>query len=100
MKGSVIHELDDRPVVEIIDLLIWKSMLERTPSAHSFAIGVNYGRNFSLRRPVCQPLITGILPDASGVMIFEPDLEQGMEIQFMLRDSNKMIESRKTIQNG
>ena len=26
---------------------------------------------------------------------FEPDLEQGMEIQFMLRDGNKMIESAR-----
>jgi small ligand-binding sensory domain FIST len=40
-------------------------------------------------------LITGILPDGSGIGIFEPDLKEGMEIQFMFRDGHLMIESAR-----
>jgi small ligand-binding sensory domain FIST len=35
------------------------------------------------------------LPNGEGVGIFEPDFETGTEIQFMLRDAEKMIESAK-----
>lgn len=39
-------------------------------------------------------LIAGILPDSSGIVMFEPDLEEGMEIQFMVRDTtNRILES-------
>ncbi len=40
-------------------------------------------------------MITGALPNGEGIDIFEPDLEPGTEIQFMLRDTAKMIESAK-----
>ncbi len=40
-------------------------------------------------------LITGVLPDKDGIMIFEPDLEVGTRIQFMLRDSQEMILSAR-----
>ncbi len=35
------------------------------------------------------------MPDGKGIGLFEPGLESGMEIQFMLRDSEKMLESTK-----
>ena len=34
-------------------------------------------------------------PNGEGVGIFEPDFEEGTEIQFMLRDTAKMVESAK-----
>ena len=36
-----------------------------------------------------------VLPDGEGIVIFEPDLEQGMDIQFMLRDADEISESTK-----
>ena len=35
------------------------------------------------------------MPDGEGIVLFEPDLEEGTEILFMLRDSKKMIESAR-----
>jgi small ligand-binding sensory domain FIST len=40
-------------------------------------------------------LITGVLPNREGIMLFEPDLEVGTRIQFMLRDSQEMILSAR-----
>ena len=40
-------------------------------------------------------LITGVMPDGESIGIFEPDLIEGMEFQFMLRDGQKMIESAR-----
>ena len=40
-------------------------------------------------------MITGALPEGKGIEIFEPDLEKGVEIQFMLRDSGEMIKSAR-----
>jgi len=38
-------------------------------------------------------LITGTLPDDEGIVLFEPDLEEGTEILFMLRSPETMMES-------
>ena len=35
------------------------------------------------------------MPDGKSIGIFEPDLALGTEIQFMLRDSSRMMESAK-----
>jgi small ligand-binding sensory domain FIST len=35
------------------------------------------------------------MPEGRGIVIFEPDLEVGTEILFMLRDSRQMMESAK-----
>ena len=40
-------------------------------------------------------LIVGVTPQGDGVVLFEPDLEPGTEIQFMLRDGQVMIDSAR-----
>jgi len=96
MKGSIIYELDGKPIVEIIDKLYGNQGWREQVPLNLLTVGVNYGEQFQYQEDkYVNRLITGILPDGSGIGIFEPDLEQGMEIQFMLRDSNKMIESAK-----
>lgn len=96
MQGSVIHELDGRPVVEIIDELYGNQSWREQHPLNLLTIGANNGDKFQYREEeYINRLITGILPDGSGIGIFEPDLEQGMEIQFMLRDGNMMIESAR-----
>jgi len=94
MQGSIIYELDGRPIVDTIDELYGdKNWREQYP-LNLLTIGVNYGDRFSYQEDkYVNRLITGILPDGSGIGLFEPDLEQGMEIQFMLRDGNIMVES-------
>ncbi|OQY02325.1 MAG: hypothetical protein B6I22_13600 [Desulfobacteraceae bacterium 4572_123] len=96
MQDSVIYELDGRPIVEIIDGLYGDPGWREQHPLNLLTIGVNYGDKFQHKEEkYVNRLITGILPDGSGIGIFEPDLEQGMEIQFMLRDGNMMIESSK-----
>lgn len=96
MQDSIIYELDGKPIVEIIDKFYGNQEWREQHPLNLLTIGVNYGEQFQYQEErYVNRLITGILPDASGIGIFEPDLEQGMEIQFMLRDSNIMIESAK-----
>ena len=96
MHGAVIFELDGRPVVEIIDEYYGDQRWREQHPLNLLTIGVNYGERFQYQEDeYVNRLITGILPDGSGIGLFEPDLEQGMDIQFMLRDGNKMIESAR-----
>ena len=96
MQGSVIYELDGRPIVETIDESYGDQSWRKQHPLNLLTIGVNYGEKFQHQEDeYVNRLITGILPDGSGIGIFEPDLEQGMEIQFMLRDGNMMVESSR-----
>jgi hypothetical protein len=95
-QGSVIYELDGRPIVETIDESYGDQSWRKQHPLNLLTIGVNYGEKFQHQEDeYVNRLITGILPDGSGIGIFEPDLEQGMEIQFMLRDGNMMVESSR-----
>lgn len=96
MQGAVIHELDGRPIVEIIDELYGDRHWRDQHPLNLLTLGVNYGERFRYQEEeYVNRLITGILPDGNGVGIFEPDLEPGMEVQFMLRDGTMMIESAR-----
>jgi len=97
MEGSIIYELDGRPVVETIDELYGNRNWREQHPLNLLTIGVNYGEKFRYNEDqFVNRLITGILPDGTGIGIFEPDLEQGTEVQFMLRDGNMMIESARS----
>ncbi|MGV8075480.1 MAG: FIST signal transduction protein [Syntrophobacteraceae bacterium] len=95
--GAVIYEIDDQPAVEMIDALYENREWRGKHPIDLLTIGVNHGAKFAPPDEACyvNRLITGALPDGSGIGIFEPDLEPGTEIQFMLRDSSKMIESAR-----
>ncbi len=96
IQGAVINELDGKPIVEIIDKIYGGQDWREHHPLDLLTIGVNYGEKYTYQEDIyVNRLITGILPDGSGIRIFEPDLEQGMEIQFMLRDGNIMVESAK-----
>ncbi len=96
IQGSVIYELDGRSIVEIIDELYGDQNWREQHPLNLLSIGVNYGERFKYKEDeYVNRLITGILPDGNGIGIFEADLEQDMEIQFMLRDSNLIIESAR-----
>ena len=96
MQGSVINKLDDQPIVEIIDEIYRDQDWRKQQPLNLLTIGVNYGERLTYQEDkYVNRLITGILPDCSGIGMFEPDLEEGTEIQFMLRDGNKMISSAR-----
>ena len=43
-------------------------------------------------------LIVGVSPDEKGIIPIEPYFHEGDEIQFMLRDNNRMIETAGMIE--
>jgi hypothetical protein len=97
MEGSVIYELDGMPVADIIDGLFGSRQWRDQRPVNLLTIGVNYGEKYGEPREenYVNRLIIGALPDGSGISMFEPDLEEGVDIQFMLRDTRKMMESAR-----
>jgi hypothetical protein len=97
MQGDVIYEIDGEPAATVIDGLYGsRDWRDRTPVS-LVSIGVNLGEKYgAVAEENCViRLITGVLPDGAGISLFEPDLETGSEILFMLRDSRKMLESAR-----
>jgi len=94
---SVIYELDGKPIVEMIDALYGNRDWRHQRPVNLLTIGKNYGERYKqpIEENYVNRLITGCLPNGEGIGIFEPDFKTGEEIQFMLRDTEKMIESAK-----
>lgn len=97
IDGDRLHEVDGRPVVELIDELYGSELWREQRPVNMLTIGVNHGPKYAEPREdkYVNRLITGALPDGRGVGLFEPDLEVGTEFQFMLRDGCKMVESAR-----
>lgn len=97
IKGDVIYEVDGKPIVEIIDNMYRTQDWQEQHPLQLLTIGVNHGKRHAMFQEsnYVNRLITGILPGGEGVGIFEPDFEEGTEIQFMWRDDEEMLESTK-----
>ena len=97
MEGPFIYEVDGKPVVRLIDDMYGNQDWQHQMPVRRLTIGVNLGERFGEfnESEYVNRLITGVLPEGRGIAIFEPDLANGTEIQFMLRDSDKMIESAR-----
>ena len=95
IEGPVIYEVDGLPVVRLIDEMYGNQDWQTQLPVKRLTIGVNYGAKYGEYKEgeYVNRLIAGILPDGKGIVIFEPDLEMGTEILFMLRDSKQMMES-------
>lgn len=94
-KGPVIYELDGKPVVHLIDEQYGTRDWRRQIPVKRLTIGVNHGEKFGdlKEENFVNRLITGVLPNGEGIVIFEPDLVEGTEIMFMLRNNKTMTES-------
>lgn len=95
INGPVIYGIDDRPATAVIDEVYGNPTWREQIPVQRLAIGVNYGDKFGdfQEDRVVARLIAGVLPDDTGLVLFEPDLEIGTEFQFLLRDGQTMIES-------
>jgi hypothetical protein len=95
IEGPVIYELDNKPIVEIINEMYGNEEWQKQVPVGRLTIGVNYGEKFGEFKEdqYVNRLITGVLPNKEGIILFEPDLEAGTEIQFMLRDSDIILHS-------
>ena len=97
-EGPVVFELDDRPAVEVINEMYGSEDWQKQLPVKRLTLGCNMGERFALEyqeSDYVNRLILCPLPDQSGIVMFESDLEAGAEIQFMLRDSEAMIESAR-----
>ena len=60
-------------------------------------VGIGYWEimNLPLQNNFVNRLISGVLPDGKGIVLFEPDLKEGTNILFMLRYNKMMIASAR-----
>ncbi|NTW59090.1 MAG: hypothetical protein HGA43_07980 [Nitrospirae bacterium] len=98
IKGQVIYEFDGRPAARVIDDIYGDQQWRTQVPVRRLTVGVNHGDRFGTFQEgeYVNRLIAGVLPEEDGIVIFEPDLEEGTEILFMLRDSEKMMDSVRT----
>jgi len=97
MKGSIVYELDHKPIVDIIDGLFGNEDWKHENPSSLLTLGINHGEKYAPPREeqYVNRLISGVLPDGKGISLFEPDLLQGEEVQFMLRDISMIHESAR-----
>jgi hypothetical protein len=98
IDGATIYEIDNRPVVEVINEIYGSEEWQQQNPVKLLTIGVNHGERFWTEyneEDFLNRLIIGILPDKSGIVLFEPDFCVGDEILFMIRDSRLMIKSAR-----
>ena len=96
-REAEIYEVDGRPVVDLINELYGNLDWQRQKPVKRLTIGVNHGEKFSEidEGNFVNRLISGVLPQREGIVLFEPDLAEGTEIMFMLRDAHEMIRSAR-----
>jgi hypothetical protein len=96
-EGPVIYELDGRPVVKIIDEQYGSSEWRRQNPVHRLTLAINHSEKYGdfTETDFVNRLISGALPDEKGIVLFEPDIEEGEEVLFMLRNGAMMIDSAK-----
>ena len=102
IEGSVIYELDNKPITDIIDDLYGTRRWREQKPVKLLTVGVNYGDKYDLaEESTCvNRLILGALPNGEGISLFEPDLETGTSIRFMVRDTDEMMRSARINAEG
>ena len=97
IDGPVLYEIDGKPIIGVINGMLGDTEWQNQRPLDFLTIGVNHGERFGEYNEgeYVNRLITGVTPDKKGIMLFEPDLEEGAEIQFMTRDAERMAESAR-----
>ncbi|MEJ5357793.1 MAG: FIST N-terminal domain-containing protein [Desulfobacterales bacterium] len=96
--GNALYEIDGRPVVAVIDDLYGTRDWRKGRPVDLLTIGRYEGEPYSGTEEdrYVNRLITGVLPDGEGIALFEPDITEGDEILFMIRDPGLMISSARS----
>jgi hypothetical protein len=97
IQGPILYEVDGEPIVEMIDAMYGNQHWRKQRPVNRLTIGVNHGEKYGVFKEgyFVNRLIAGVLPNSKGVVLFEPDLEEGTEILFMLRNGGQMIDSAR-----
>ena len=94
-EGPFLYEVDGKPVIDMIDDQYGSKEWSTQMPVRRLTIGVNHGEKYGefSEDQFVNRLIAGVLPDREGILLFEPDLAEGSEILFMLRNNKLMMES-------
>jgi small ligand-binding sensory domain FIST len=96
VEGGIVHEIDGRPAAEQIDDIYGSRDWRGQRPVNRLTLGVQHGERFgSVEEDCVNRLIMGVMPDGRAIGLLEPDLEEGAEVFFMLRDPALMIESAR-----
>lgn len=93
--GQFLYSLDGEPVVPLIDRIYGSAQWRQSSPVKQLSLGVYCGDPQQTQREdlFVNRLISGALPDGSGVILFEPDLAAGMQVQLMRRDPDTILAS-------
>jgi hypothetical protein len=96
-EGAVLYEVDGKPAVDLVDSLYGNIDWRKQVPVRRLSIGVNNGDKYAEFEEgnFVNRLIAGVLPHNDGIVLFEPDLPEGTEILFMIRDAEEMIQSAR-----
>ena len=97
LEGPVIYEIDGRPAADLVDRIYGSRDWRNQTPVKRLAIGINHGEKFTDYREevFVNRLIAGVMPQTQGLVLFEPDLQEGAEVLFMLRDGAVMVDSAR-----
>lgn len=101
INGPIIYEIDNRPATDLIDEIFGDRNWQKQNPIRNLTIGVNLGDKFADFNDAnyINRLIVSVLPEEKAIILFEPDLAEGMEIQFMVRDNNVIYETTRNNSN-
>jgi len=86
--GSIIYEIDNKPALEVIDELLGNSQkIKWKDFALYVTLGVNHGDKFGLfdEKEYANRLTLAVDEENKALIMFEPDLKVGDEVQLMRR---------------
>lgn len=87
-EGPVVSEIDNRPALEVIDELLGNNhTLEWKDFSLFVTLGVNRGQKFSAfdEKEYANRLLLAVDIPSKSLIMFEPDLKTGDEVQLMRR---------------
>lgn len=95
MFGQFLYTLDDEPVVPLLDRIYGSQQWRASSPVKQLSLGVYCGDALQPQREelFVNRLISGAMPDGSGVILFEPDLAVGTQVQLMRRDPDTILAS-------
>jgi len=95
VEGPVVYEIDDKPALDVIDELLGGQEWHGRLPLLLVTLGVNHGTKYGPynEKNYVNRLVSGIMPEEKGVVLFEADFENGAEFQFMRRNADLMAES-------
>lgn len=85
--GQFLYTLDGKPAVDVIDQAFGSDSWRSSSPVSRLCLGIpaDPAADLSMDNEYSNRLISGVLPNDEGLILFEPDMHEGMQIQLMRR---------------